>query len=96
MARLLCVEYSGAFYHVINRANNQEKIFKNDRDKEKFLEIITKGRKKNKAREFAIHIARDLNGKFCKDLGLNFGLVSDARITMMYKRVLKEVVKIGD
>jgi hypothetical protein len=38
MTRPLRVEYSGAYYHVINRGNNQEKIFKNDRDKKKFLE----------------------------------------------------------
>lgn len=42
MARPLRVEYPGAFYHVINRGNNQEKIFKNDRDKEKFLEYLKK------------------------------------------------------
>ena len=29
MARPLRVEYPGAYYHVINRGNNQEKIFKN-------------------------------------------------------------------
>ena len=40
MARPLRVEYPGAYYHVINRGNNQEKIFKNDRDKEKFLEYL--------------------------------------------------------
>ena len=42
MARPLRVVYSGAFYHVINRGNNQEKIFKNDRDREKFLEYLEK------------------------------------------------------
>ena len=42
MARPLRVEYPGAFYHVINRGNNQEKIFNNDRDKEKFLEYLEK------------------------------------------------------
>ena len=44
MARPLRIEYPGAYYHVINRGNNQEKIFK------------------NKAREFAIYIARDMTG----------------------------------
>ena len=29
MARPLRVEYPGAYYHVINRGINQEKIFKN-------------------------------------------------------------------
>lgn len=42
MARPLRVEYPGAFYHVINRGNNQENIFKNDRDREKFLEYLQK------------------------------------------------------
>ena len=42
MARPLRVEYPGAYYHVINRGNNQEKIYKNDRDKEKFLEYLEK------------------------------------------------------
>ena len=28
MARQLRVEYPNAYYHVINRGNNQEKIFK--------------------------------------------------------------------
>ncbi len=40
MARLLRVEYPGANYHVINRGNEREKIFKSDRDREKFLEYI--------------------------------------------------------
>ena len=42
MSRPLRVEYAGAYYHVINRGNNQEKIFLNDRDKEKFLEYLAK------------------------------------------------------
>jgi hypothetical protein len=28
MARPLRIEYPGAYYHVINRGNNKEKIFK--------------------------------------------------------------------
>ena len=51
MARPLRIEYPGAYYHVINRGNNQEKILK------------------NKAREVAIYIARDMTGITCKDLG---------------------------
>ena len=42
MARPLRVDYPGAYYHVINRGNNQENIFKNKRDKEKFLEYLEK------------------------------------------------------
>ena len=42
MARPLRVEYPGAYYHVINPGNNQEHIFKNDRDKEKCLGYLKK------------------------------------------------------
>jgi putative transposase len=42
MARPLRVEYPGAYYHVINRGNNRENIFKDDRDREKFLEYLQK------------------------------------------------------
>ena len=72
MARPLRVEYSGPYYHVINRGNNQEKIFK------------------NKAREVAIFIARDMTGITCKDLGEYFGGVSGALITMMHNRIADE------
>ena len=40
MTRPLRIEYPGAYYHVVNRGNNQENIFKNDRDREKFLEYL--------------------------------------------------------
>jgi len=40
MARPLRFEYPGAFYHVINRGNAKERIFLNDRDKEKFLDYL--------------------------------------------------------
>ena len=75
MARPLRVEYPGAYYHVINRGNNQEKIFK------------------NKAREVAIYIARDMTGITCKDLGEYFGGVSGALITMMHNRIADELKK---
>ena len=40
MARSLRIEYPGAFYHTINRGNANEKIFLNNRDREKFLEYL--------------------------------------------------------
>ena len=40
MARPLRVEYPGAFYHVINRGNAGEKIFRSIQDREKFLEYL--------------------------------------------------------
>ena len=40
MARALRIEYPGAFYHVINRGNVGDDIFKSLRDREKFLEYL--------------------------------------------------------
>jgi chromosomal replication initiation ATPase DnaA len=102
MARPLRVEYPGAFYHVINRGNAGEDVFKSLRDREKFLEyletatsrfsipqlkkfksrvviddivsavgksfgsppeqILSKGKKRNSARDVAIYLTRDLTG----------------------------------
>ena len=45
---------------------------------------------KNKAREVAIYIARDMTGITCKDLGEYFGGVSGALITMMHNRIADE------
>jgi REP element-mobilizing transposase RayT len=55
--------------------------------------IITKGRKQNKAREVAIHLTRELSGMSCKDLGLYFGGVSGALITMMSNRIAQEIAQ---
>ena len=41
MARPLRVEYPGAFYHVVNRGNAGESIFRTERDREKFLEYLS-------------------------------------------------------
>ena len=56
-------------------------------------QIIIKGRKKNKAREVAIYLSRTLSGLSCKDLGLYFGGVSGALITIMYNRIAEEAAK---
>jgi len=42
MARPLRVEYPGAFYNVINRDNAGEDVYRNKRDREKFLEYLKK------------------------------------------------------
>ena len=42
MARLLRIEYPGAFYHVMHRGNAGSDIFKSVRDREKFLEYVGK------------------------------------------------------
>jgi len=40
MARQPRVEYPGALYHVITRGNQRQKIFYDDRDRRKYLEIL--------------------------------------------------------
>jgi putative transposase len=41
MARKLRVEYAGAIYHVMSRGDRREAIFRDDADREKFLETLT-------------------------------------------------------
>jgi REP element-mobilizing transposase RayT len=53
--------------------------------------IIEKGRKRNKAREIAIYLSRDLGGKSCKDLGSFFGGISGSAVTMRYNQTAKEM-----
>jgi len=40
MARPLRIEYGEAVYHITSRGNARNKIFSDDRDKEKFLEVL--------------------------------------------------------
>ena len=40
MARKLRVEYPGAIYHVMNRGDRREEIFKDDQDRERFVETL--------------------------------------------------------
>ena len=40
MARKLRLEYEGAIYHVMNRGDRREAIFKDDKDRERFLETL--------------------------------------------------------
>ena len=54
-------------------------------------DILVRGRKKNKAREIAIYLARDFSGLSCKDLGKFFNGISGAAITMRYKQVAKDI-----
>jgi REP element-mobilizing transposase RayT len=53
--------------------------------------ILKKGLKRNKAREVAIFLGRELSRLSCKDLGVFFGGVSGALITMMNKRIKEEI-----
>ena len=40
MARKLRVQYPGAIYHVMNRGDRREPIFKDDRDRKRFLQTL--------------------------------------------------------
>ena len=41
VARKLRVQYPGAIYHVMNRGDRREPIFKSDRDRERFVETLS-------------------------------------------------------
>jgi putative transposase len=43
MARKLRVEYAGAIYHVMNRGDRREPIFKDDEDRRCFLKTLEEG-----------------------------------------------------
>ena len=40
MARKLRIQYPGAIYHVMNRGDRREPIFKDDRDRIRFVETL--------------------------------------------------------
>jgi putative transposase len=40
VARKIRIEYPGAIYHVMNRGDHREAIFKDDSDRERFLETL--------------------------------------------------------
>jgi putative transposase len=40
MARPLRIEYPGALYHVMTRGNGKQKIFRNDKDRQTFLDLL--------------------------------------------------------
>ena len=40
MARPLRIGYPGAYYHVTSRGNERKAIFKDDRDRSRFLELV--------------------------------------------------------
>ena len=53
-------------------------------------QVQMKGRKRNKAREIGIYLARDLTGLSCKQLGIYFDGVSGALISIMCNRIAGE------
>jgi len=40
MARKIRVQYAGAVYHVMSRGNQGNPIFRDDRDRERFVETL--------------------------------------------------------
>ena len=55
--------------------------------------VIKKGMKKNKIRDMAICLSRNHCGITRKELGMYFGSVSGAAITMIYNRIEKEIMQ---
>ena len=43
MVRKLRVEYPGAIYHVMNRGDHREAIYRDDTDRQRFLETVAEG-----------------------------------------------------
>ena len=43
MARKLRVEYPGAIYHVMNRGDHREAIYRDDTDRQRFLGTLAEG-----------------------------------------------------
>ena len=41
MSRKLRIEYSGAMYHVMNRGDQREDIFRDDQDRQRFLASVS-------------------------------------------------------
>ncbi|MBI9084771.1 MAG: hypothetical protein JEZ11_14345 [Desulfobacterales bacterium] len=56
-------------------------------------QLLTKGKKKNLARDVAIYISRNFTGRSGKDLGEHFGNVSGAAITMRHKAMADQIKK---
>ena len=53
MARKARIEFEGAFYHVITRGNQRQKIFKDSHDYTKYLEILGRYKKSHSFRLYA-------------------------------------------
>lgn len=49
MARPWRIEYDGAFYHVMSRGNEKRQIFRDDRDRKKFLSYLESAHQRYKA-----------------------------------------------
>ena len=56
-------------------------------------QVLTKGKKKNLARDVAIYLSRNLTSLSGNDLGQHFGNISGAAITMRHKAVAEQIKK---
>jgi putative transposase len=61
MARMLRIEFPGAFYHVMNDGNTGMNIYKSARDREKFLEYAGKAVKRYGINGPAVRYLRNWN-----------------------------------
>jgi len=57
------------------------------------VQILTKGKKRNMARDVAIYLARDSANMDCTQLGRYFGNISGADITMRYKHMEGQLMR---
>jgi len=55
--------------------------------------ILTRGRKRNRARDITIYLSRELSGLSCQELGRRFGGLSGAAITMRHNLVVRQMAK---
>ena len=80
MERPLRIEYSGAFYHVTSRGNEQKDIFRSRRDREQFLSYLQTASERYGA---VIHA---YSGTRLREIGEHFGL-SGAAVSEASRRL---------
>lgn len=61
MGRALRIEYPGAFYHVTSRGNEKKDVFKNQKDREKFLSYLESAAERYGA---AVHVYCLMNNHY--------------------------------
>ena len=54
MARLLRVQFAGAIYHVSVRGNERRRIFKDDKDRQRFLEQLAEAQELHRVRRYLV------------------------------------------
>lgn len=59
MARALRVQFEGAIYHVTSRGNERRNIFRTDRDRERFIEILAENVEAHHIRLYAYVLMRN-------------------------------------